>query len=258
MATHHIENEANANQYYFDTNSNSASQANRLIQDSTYNVPVAVTSLVSPSEYSPYPAGVAGARAQPQQIRSDRNAYAENDSYQLPQQHQSVAGFSKSLPQQPYQSSPSPVPHVKATVRTVNSLEQQQQPQQQQHVSSAQFQQPQQSQQRQQQVYASYEQQGSPQVSRISPQQQPYQYDSRTQIGQPTGVSGHYQIPTSAQYSHHEPNQRTESPPQGYDNHVQVFVDDTFHESFSYSVKYIDTFGTDIGNQKFLFIYSDR
>ncbi len=212
MATHYIENGNSGSQYYFDSNSNSTSQ------DRAYTAPVTATASVVPSEYSPYAAGVSGARSQHQQMRSEQNAYDENDPYQLPQQqHQSVAGFNKPVSQQQYQSSPSSTPQVRATVRSVNSQEQQ-------YASSAQQPQQQPTQQRQQ-VYVHYDQQSSPQSS---PQQQQYQYDPRQQSGQQPGGSAYYQAPGSAQYSHHEVDQRTESPSRSRDQHVQVFMDASF------------------------------
>mgnify|MGYP006892793126 CR=1 FL=1 len=188
MSTHYIENE-NSNQYYFDAGNAS---------------PATVTTSIGSSEYSPYPAGVSGARTQYQQVRSERTTYNDNDSYQLPQQHQSVAGFNKTTSQQQYQSS---APQVKATVRTVNTQEQQ-------HGSSQYYQQPQQS-------YTSYEQQNSP-------QQQQYQYDSRQQSGQVSQSPGYYQSPNTTQYSQYEVHQRTESPSQGRDQHAQVFRKSVF------------------------------
>jgi hypothetical protein len=186
MATHHIENGSSGNQYYFDANSNTTSQAQRSTQDRTYSSPVTTTTVGS-SEFSPYAAGVQGVRFQQQQTRSDRNTYNEGESHQLPQQHQSVAGFNKSVSQQQYQSSSSPVPQVKATVRSVNSQEQQ-------YAASTQHQQ-QPQRPPQQQTYANYEQQGSPQPTQILPQQQ-YQNDPRQQPGQPTGVPSYYHTPS--------------------------------------------------------------
>lgn len=196
MSTHYIENES-SNQYYFDANNAS---------------PATVTTSVGSSEYSPYPAGVSGARSQYQQVRSERTTYNDNDSYQLPQQHQSVAGFSKNTSQQQYQSSQSSTPQVKATVRTVNTQDQQYYQQQQQQ---------QQRQPQQQQSYSNYEQQNSPQQYQ---QQQQYQYDSRQQSGQTPQSPSYYQSPNTAQYSQYEANQRTESPSRGRDQHAQVFI----------------------------------
>jgi hypothetical protein len=205
MATHYIENGSTGNQYYFDANTNASSQVQRSTQDRAYASPITATTTIHPSEYSPYPAGVSGAHTQQQQIRSDRNIHNEDDPYQLPQQHQSVAGFNKNVSQQQYQSSPSSAPQVRATVRSVNSQEQQQQRQQ-------------------QQAFISYEHQGSSQPSQISPQQHQHQYDSRQQLGQSTNVPSYYQTPGSAQHAHHEQDQRTESPSRGRDQHVQVFL----------------------------------
>jgi hypothetical protein len=219
MATHYIENGSSGNQYYFDDGNNAPSQAQRPTQDRAFTSPISITTTAGPPEYSSYPAGVSSVRPQPQQIRSDRNTYIEDDSHQLPQQHQSVAGFNKSTIQQQYPTSPSPVPQVRATVRAVHSQEQQ-------HASSVQHQHQQQQSphQRQQQGFVNYEQPGSQQPSQISPQHHQYQYDPRQQQGQPTGVSGYYQTPGSAApYGHHElDQQRTESPSRGRDQHVQV------------------------------------
>ena len=218
MATHYIENGSGGNQYYFDAGNNAPSQAQRPEQDRTYASPVTTTTTVAgSSEFSSFPAGVSGARSQHQQSRSDRNTYNEDDTYQLPQQHQSVAGFNKSVTHQQHPSSPSPVPQVRATVRSVHNQEQQ-------HASSSvQHQHQQQSQQRQHQPgYVNYEQQGSQQSAQISPQHQQYQYDPRQQQGQPTGVSGYHQTPGPAQYGHHQADQRTESPSRSRDQHVQV------------------------------------
>ena len=228
MATHHIENGGGGNQYYFDANSNVPSQGQRPTQDRAYPSPVANITSVSSSEYTAYPAGVSGIRSQ---VQPERNTYNQDDPYQLPQQHQSVAGFNKTVSQQQYQSSPPSVPQVRATVRTVNSQEQQ-------YASSGQYQQQQQY-QRPQQAYPSYEQQVPPPQSQISPQQQ-HQYDPhQQQPGQQTGGSGHYQSPGSAQYPHQELDQRTESPSRGRDQHGQVFVYGFFHTNRICNVKYI-------------------
>jgi hypothetical protein len=222
MATHYIENGSSGNQYYFDANSSSTSQTQKTAQDRTYASPISTTTSVGSSEFSPYPTGVAGVRSQHQQIRSERNTYHEDDSYQLPQQHQSVAGFSKTVSQQQYQASPSSAPQVRATVRSVTSQEQQQQQQQQQ-----------------QQAYVNYEQQASSQPSQISPQQQQYQYDTRQQAGQPISPSSYYQAPGPAQYLPHELDQRTESPSRSRDQHAQVFIYVFFYSNRSCNPKYI-------------------
>ncbi|CAF3453998.1 unnamed protein product [Rotaria sp. Silwood1] len=210
MATHYIETEQGGNQYYFDGKSNATSQAQRSTQDSSYAVPVAVTTTVGSNENISHPVGVSGLRSQHQQIRSDHNVHVEGDSYQLPQQHQSVAGFNKSVSQQQYQTAPPSAHQVKATVRTVNTQEQQH------HGSSVQHQ------QQQQQAYGNYGQQTSPQSSQVSSQHQQYPYESRQQVGQPTSVSGYYQAPSSAQHTHQEVDHRTESPSRGRDQHAQA------------------------------------
>jgi mediator of RNA polymerase II transcription subunit 25 len=239
MATNYIENGSSGNQYYFDAINNSTSQAQKPTQDRSYASPIPITTSVGPSEFTAYPAGVSGVRSPNQQIRSDQSTYNQNDSYQLPQQHQSVAGFNKTVSQQQYQSSPSSAPQVRATVRSVSSQEQQQQQQQQQYTPSVQHQQQQQPQQRQQQAHINYQQQGSPQPSQISPQQNQYQYDSRQQTGQPTGVSGYYQTPGPAQYPPHELDQRTENPSRSREQHAQVFVHVFFHTTLSCNSKCI-------------------
>lgn len=199
MASHYIENGNSGNQYYFDANAGSVSPGQRSGQDRVYASPGATVTSVGSTEFSPYPAGVSAARSQQQQqyVQSDRKTYNEDNSYQVPQQHQSVAGFSKTTSQQPYQSSASPAPQVRATVRSVTSQEQQQQ--------------------RPQQSFANYDQQ-------TSPQQQQYQYDSRQQSGQNTANSGYYQPPSVAQYPQQEVDQRTESPTRNRDQYGQVLV----------------------------------
>ena len=199
MASHYIENGNSGNQYYFDANTSSVSPGQRSGQDRVYTSPGATATPAISTEYSPYPAGVSGARSQQQYVQPDRNTYNEDNSHQIPQQHQSVAGFSKTTPQQPYQSSSSPAPQVRATVRSVTSQEQQQY------------------QQRPQQSYANYDQQ-------TSSQQQQHQYDSRQQSGQNTATSGYYQPPSSAQYPQPEVDQRTESPTRNRDQYGQVLV----------------------------------
>lgn len=202
MASHYIENGNSGNQYYFDSNASAVSPGQRSGQDRVYASPGATVTSAGSTEYSPYPAGVSGARLQQQQYaQSDRTAYNDENSYQLPQQHQSVAGFSKTTSQQQYQSSASPAPQVRATVRSVTSQEQQQH------------------QQRPQQSYANYDQQAS---SQQQPQQ--YQYDSRQQSGQNPTSSGYYQSPNSAQYPQQEVQQRTESPTRNREQYGQVLV----------------------------------
>ncbi|CAF4714172.1 unnamed protein product, partial [Rotaria magnacalcarata] len=77
-------------------------QVQRLAHDATYASPVTVSTTIGPSEFSPYPVGVSGVRSPTQQIRSDQNGYVGSDPYQISQQHQSVAGFNKSVSQQQY------------------------------------------------------------------------------------------------------------------------------------------------------------
>lgn len=236
MATHYIENGSSGNQYYFDAGSNTTSQTQKSTQDRTYASPVAITTTVGPSEFSTNPpVGVSGVRPQYQQVRSDRSTYNQDDPYQLPQQHQSVAGFNKSVSQQQYQSSPSTAPQVRATVRAVNSQDQQ-------FASSAQYQQQQQQpQQRPQQPYGNYEQQSSPQSPQISPQHHQYKHDSRQQAAQPTSASGYYQPPSSPPHPYHELDQRTESPSRGREQHVQVLTYLLFNMNRSCNVKHINT-----------------
>ena len=194
MATHYIENGAGGSQYYFDANSTAASQTQRSGQDRSHPAAVTAPGAVGSSEYSPYPAGVAGARSQPQpqpQPQS-RSPYHEDDGQQWAQQHQSVAGFSKTAPQQQYQSSsPAPAPQVRATVRAIHTQDQQSSP-------AA----------RSPQSYATYEQLNSPSST---PQASQYYHDPRQQSNP---SSNYYQPSTS--------DQRTDSPTRGREQHVQV------------------------------------
>ena len=216
MATHYIENESDRNQYYFETSTNVTSQVPRQAQDRTYTSPVTMTTMIGASEISSYPAGAPGGHLQKQQIQSEPYTYSSGDPYLLPQQHQSLAGFSKSTTQQQYPSASSPVSQVKTTVRSVNNQEQQ-------NVTSIQHQQA--PQQRQQQADVNYNQQSQSLSSQAPRQYQHYQYDSRQTVGQPSSISDYYQVPCSAQYTAHEINQRTEIPSQGHDKRIQVVLD---------------------------------
>lgn len=219
MATHFAENESGGSPYHFDVNSSSTPQAQRSTQDRTYASPVTVTTAASSSEYSPYPAGVSGVRSPPQQFQSDQNTYNQENSYQLPQQHQSVAGFNKSVSQQQYQSSPSSAPQVRATVRSVTSQEQQQQ--QQQHGSSAQYQ------QQPQQQYVSgaqYQQQPQQQYGSSAQYQQPQQqqYGSSAQYQQPQQQPQQRQQQVHVNYEHQGSPQSpkpSQTPPQQQQPH---------------------------------------
>jgi hypothetical protein len=162
MSTYYVDNASSGNQYYFNANT---SQSNR-----TY----------SSSGYSNYPT----------------NSYSSNridNSYQLPQQFQSVAGFNRNTTQQRYQTprSPAPAPQVRATVRVVGSQDQ-------------------------------YNLPSSSQPIQISPQQHHFQFDSRQQSGHPTGPAVVYQTPGAAQFTHRNVDLWTEGPSQGQDHHVQV------------------------------------
>ena len=210
MATHYIENGAGGSQYYFDANSSSSatSQTQRSGQDRSYPAAVTASGAVGSSEYSPYPAGVAGARSQPHQQQQSRNPYHEDEGQQWAQQqhHQSVAGFSKTAPQQQYQSSPA-APQVRATVRAIHTQDQQQQ-QQQQYGSASQYQQQPSPAARSPQSYANYEPSNSPSST---PQTSQYYHDPRQQSNQ---SSNYYPTSTS--------DQRTDSPTRGREQHVQV------------------------------------
>ena len=212
MATNYIENGAGGSQYYFDSNSSNTttSQTQRSGQDRSYPVAVTATGTVGSSEYSPYPAGVAGARPQYQQSRS---SYHEDEGQQWAQQqqHQSVAGFSKTSSQQQYQSSsPSPAPQVRATVRAAHAQDhQQQQQQQQQYVSTSQYQQASPV-ARSPQNYTTYDQLNSPSST---PQASQYHFDSRQQSN-----------PSTAYYQTSTTEQRTDSPTRSREQHIQVIT----------------------------------
>jgi hypothetical protein len=174
MATHYIDNASSGSQYYF--NANNATTTSQSYQN--YTSPKTI------SDYSNYP----GARSPQQQIRVERNTYNQDDLYQLPQQHQSKAGFNKNVSQQYYQPPQSPVHQVRATVRSVGNQEQ--------HHS---------------------------QPTQVSPQQHHFQFDSRQQPGHATGPAVVYQTPGAAQFTHHNVDLWTENPSQGRDHLVQVF-----------------------------------
>lgn len=160
MSTYYVDNPSTGGQYYFNANNTTTSQSNR-----TYNS-------------SGYPT----------------SSYSSNridNSYQLPQQYQSVAGFNRNTTQQHYQTPRSPAPQVRATVRVVGSQEQYQLP-------------------------------NSPQPIQVSPQQHHFQFDSRQQPGHPTGPAVVYQTPGAAQFTHRNVDLWTEGPSQGQDHYVQV------------------------------------
>jgi len=164
-----MDNRDSGNQYYFNSNSAATNQSNRTYSSSGYsNYP---TSL--PSSYSPN-----------QQIRMD-------NSYQLPQQYQSVGGFNRNTTQQRYQSPQSPAPQVRASVRVVGSQEQ-------------------------------YPLPTSSQRTQSSPQQQHFQFDARQQPGHPSGPAVVYQTPGAAQFTHRNVDLWTEGSSQGQDHHVQA------------------------------------
>jgi len=169
MSTHYIENPSSGSQYYFNTSTTSTSQAYQPYGS---------------SGHSTYPTSFSGSNSPNQQIRID--------TYQTPQQYQSVAGFNKSVTQQRYQSSQSPPPHLRATVRAISSQDQ-------------------------------YNLQRSPQPSiQVSPQHHHFQFDSRQRQGNPTGPAVVYQTPGAAQFTHRNVDLWTEGSSQGQDHYVQV------------------------------------
>jgi len=168
MSTHYIENASSGSQYYFNTTTSPQSYQP-----------------YGSSGYSTYPSSILGTHSPNQQIRID-------NSYQTPQQYQSVAGFNKNVTQQHYQSPHSPSPHLRATARAISSQDQ-------------------------------YHLQRSPQPIQVSPQQHHFQFDSRQQAGHPTGPAVVYQTPGAAQFTHRNVDLWTENPSQGQDHHVQVF-----------------------------------
>jgi hypothetical protein len=177
MSTRYIENASSGSQYYFNTNSAATSQSQR-----TYSSPV--TSNFGSSGYTTYPVNASGSYSPRQQMGID-------DSYHVPQQYQSVAGFNKSTTQH-YQTPQSPAPQVRASVRVVGSQDQYSLPSQ------------------------------SQTTTQISPQQHHFQFDSRQQPGHSSGPAVVYQTPGAAQYTHHNVDLWTESPSHGQDHHVQV------------------------------------
>jgi hypothetical protein len=158
MSTYYVDNPSSSNQYYFNANNAATSQSTR-----TY----------SSSGYSNYPTN---------QI---------DNSYQVPQQYQSVAGFNRNTTQQRYQTPQSPAPQVRATVRVVGSQDQ-------------------------------YNLPSSSQPVQVSPQQHHFQFDSRQRPGLPTGPAVVYQTPGAAQFTHRNVDLWTEGPSQGQDHYVQV------------------------------------
>jgi hypothetical protein len=184
MGTYYIEDGNNGNQYYFNSHHSSASHSFQN-QPSTMN--------------SSYPVGhLVSTRAPQQSIRVERSNYDYDDSYRLPTQHQSVAGFSKNASQQHYQSAVSsstttttamPPPQVRARMRSVGSQDQ-----------------------------------SRSQPSQVSAQQHHFHYDSRYQPGQPTGPAVVYQTPGAAQFTHRNVDLWTESSSRGRDPYVQVIV----------------------------------
>jgi len=167
MSTHYIENASSGSQYYFNANTTTSQP-------------------FGSSGYSNYPSSISGSRSPNQQIRLD-------NTYQLPQQYQSVAGFNKNVTQQQYRSPQSPAPQVRASVRVVGSQDQ-------------------------------YPLPSSSHSIQISPQQHHFQFDSRQQPGHPTSLPVVYQTPGAAQFTHHNVDLWTENPSQRQDHYAQVFL----------------------------------
>lgn len=173
MATHYVENASSGNQYYFNANDATTSHSYQ-----TYSSPVRSTH--SSSTYTTYPVNVSGLSGQSMHF----------DSYQVPQNYQSVAGF-KSVAPQYYQPPISPTHQSRTTVRAVSSQDR-------------------------------YNVQRSPQTVQAIPQQIHVQYDNRQRSGQPTGPPVVYQTPGAAQFTHRNVDLWTESPSQNNDYNVQV------------------------------------
>jgi len=168
MSTYYIENGSSGNQYYFDNNaatSHNSSQSYR-----SYGSPVTFsTNFTTPTSSSSH----------------------HHDSYAYPQQHQSVAGFSKTTTHQ-YHASPSPPPQARARIRSVG-----------------------------QQDHHHYQQQHH--SMQVAPQQHHFQFDSRQQAGHPSGPAVVYQTPGAAQFTHRNVDLWTEGSNGGNrDHYVQA------------------------------------
>jgi hypothetical protein len=210
MSTHYTENASSGSQYYFNANNTSTTSQSYQPYGS--------------SGYSTYPTSISGSRSPNQQIRID-------NSYQTPQNYQSVAGFNRNVTQQRYQTPQSPSPQVRASVRIAGSQDQyslpnssqpiQISPQQQQHQYSLHN--------SSQPIHVSTQQ---PQYSlhtsshpiQVSPQQHHFQFDSHQQPGHATGPAVVYQTPGAAQFTHRNVDLWTEGQSQGPDHHVQVLL----------------------------------
>lgn len=173
MSAHYIENASSGSQYYFNS-SNATSTTSQSYQP------------YGSSGYSTYPTSLSGSRSPNQQIRIE-------NSYQSPQQYQSVAGFNRNVTQQRYQTPQSPTPQVRASVRIVGSQDQ-------------------------------YSLPNTSQTIQVSPQQHHFQFDNRQRAGQPTGPAVVYQTPGAAQFTHRNVDLWTEGASQGpsQDHYVQV------------------------------------
>lgn len=174
MATYYVDNGSSGNQYYFDSGSATTSSQSYRAQP-------------SPVHNSSYPTGhLVSTRSPYQSIRVEQqSAFGLDDPYRLPQQHQSVAGFSRTVTQQYHQ--PAPPPQVRARMRSVGNQE-------------------------------SY----SSQPLQASPQQHHFQFDSHRQPGHPTGSPVVYQTPGAAQFTHRNVDLWTEDTSRGRDQIVQV------------------------------------
>lgn len=191
MSTHYIENASSGSQYYFNANNTSTTSQSYQPYGS--------------SGYSTYPTSISGSRSPNQQIRID-------NSYQTPQNYQSVAGFNRNVAQQRYQTPQSPTPQVRASVRIVGSQDQYSLPNSSQPIQISPQQQPQ------------YSLHTSSHPIQVSPQQHHFQFDSHQQPGHATGPAVVYQTPGAAQFTHRNVDLWTEGQSQGPDHHVQVLL----------------------------------
>ena len=174
MATYYVDNGSSGNQQYYNSSATTTSSQSYRAQPS--------------SDFgSSYPTGhLVSTRSPYQSIRVEQqSAYDRDDPYRLPQQHQSVGGFSRTVTQQYHQAAAPP--QVRARVRSVG----------------------------QQESYSSLPLQASP-------QQHHFQFDSRQQAGRPTSSPVFYQTPGAAQFTHRNVDLWTEDSSRNRDQIVQV------------------------------------
>lgn len=181
MGTYYVDNGSSGSQYYFNQNTTNNTQSYR-----NQASPVTFSTTFDASGYSSYPTShLSPSRSAYQTIR-----VAQDDSYRLPEQHQSVAGFNKNTTTHHYyQTSSLPTSQPRARVLSVGHQD-----------SSRSTHQP---------VY-------------VAPQQLHIQYDPHQQTGHSTAAPVVYQTPGASQFTHRNVDLWTESPNRGADHYVQV------------------------------------